>query len=203
VWHNALCCLSVCADGNGHGRRACDAFTQQVKMTTKIRVSKKKKTVSKGVAYRKKLSRFGDAKPENANHNISMVSVEQIFLEKRTSLFPPPRPCLLWLPGRACPAWLAPSTSPPIKTCAPSSIHPPGCRRGPTDTGTAVIYQTKRTTQAAHCTRRLSQRWCGTQLRSSALGGGACRDTLGFASLAIEHDPNHRTRHMRALNGAG
>jgi translation initiation factor 3 subunit G len=54
----------------------------KVKMTTKIRVSKKKKTVSKGVAYRKKLSRFGDAKPENANHNISMVSVEQIFLEK-------------------------------------------------------------------------------------------------------------------------
>jgi len=55
-------------------------------MTTKIRVSKKKKTVSKGVAHRKKLSRFGEAKPENANHNISMVSVEQIFLEKRTPL---------------------------------------------------------------------------------------------------------------------
>jgi hypothetical protein len=57
-------------------------------MTTKIRISKKKKTVSKGVAHRKKLPRFGEAKPEGANHNISMVSVEQIFLEKRASPSP-------------------------------------------------------------------------------------------------------------------
>lgn len=56
----------------------------KVKVTTKIRVSKKLKKVSKSVAERRKLSKFGGAKGEQANDNISVVSVEQVFLEKPT-----------------------------------------------------------------------------------------------------------------------
>mmetsp|Transcript_26586 Transcript_26586/g.32247 ORF Transcript_26586/g.32247 Transcript_26586/m.32247 type:complete len:290 (-) Transcript_26586:482-1351(-) len=54
----------------------------KVKVTQKIRVSKKLKKVSKAVAARKVLPKFGAAVGERANDNISAVSVEQIFLEK-------------------------------------------------------------------------------------------------------------------------
>ena len=56
----------------------------QVKIVTKIRVSKQKKKVSKAVSDRRKWAKFGDAKNESRNDNISVVSVEQVFLEKRT-----------------------------------------------------------------------------------------------------------------------
>jgi len=54
----------------------------KVKITKKIRCSRKVKKVSKGVQERRKWVRFGEAKGERANDNISMVSVEQVFLEK-------------------------------------------------------------------------------------------------------------------------
>ncbi|KAK3283023.1 hypothetical protein CYMTET_9263 [Cymbomonas tetramitiformis] len=56
----------------------------KVKITKKIRCSRKVKKVSKAVQERRKWARFGDAKGERANDNISMVSVEQVFLEKPT-----------------------------------------------------------------------------------------------------------------------
>jgi len=54
----------------------------KVKVVTKIRVSKQKKKVSKAVSDRRKWAKFGDAKNESRNDNISVVSVEQVFLEK-------------------------------------------------------------------------------------------------------------------------
>mmetsp|Transcript_31362 Transcript_31362/g.43514 ORF Transcript_31362/g.43514 Transcript_31362/m.43514 type:complete len:286 (+) Transcript_31362:116-973(+) len=54
----------------------------KVKVTQKIRVSKQRKKVSKCVAERRKWPKFGLAKGDRANENISAVSVEQVFLEK-------------------------------------------------------------------------------------------------------------------------
>eukprot|EP00242_Pyramimonas_sp_CCMP2087_P003719 CAMPEP_0198212412 /NCGR_PEP_ID=MMETSP1445-20131203/25955_1 /TAXON_ID=36898 /ORGANISM="Pyramimonas sp., Strain CCMP2087" /LENGTH=199 /DNA_ID=CAMNT_0043886845 /DNA_START=110 /DNA_END=705 /DNA_ORIENTATION=- len=54
----------------------------KVKVVTKIRISKQKKKVSKAVSERRKWAKFGDAKNESRNDNISAVSVEQVFLEK-------------------------------------------------------------------------------------------------------------------------
>jgi hypothetical protein len=57
---------------------------KQVKVVTKIRISKQKKKVSKAVSERRKWAKFGDAKNESRNDNISVFSVEQVYLEKRT-----------------------------------------------------------------------------------------------------------------------
>jgi len=56
----------------------------KVKITQKIRVSKKLKKVSKAVAERRHWPKFGEAKRDTPNDNISVVSVEQVFLEKPT-----------------------------------------------------------------------------------------------------------------------
>lgn len=54
----------------------------KVKVTTKIRVSKKVKKVSKAVSERRKMPKFGEAVGQKSNDNISVVSVEQVYLEK-------------------------------------------------------------------------------------------------------------------------
>eukprot|EP00245_Coleochaete_scutata_P001589 TRINITY_DN1196_c0_g1_i1.p1 TRINITY_DN1196_c0_g1~~TRINITY_DN1196_c0_g1_i1.p1 ORF type:complete len:293 (-),score=65.45 TRINITY_DN1196_c0_g1_i1:434-1312(-) len=54
----------------------------KVKVTKKVRVKRQMKKLNKNVIRRRQLKKFGDAFGQNSNENLTLVSVEEIFLER-------------------------------------------------------------------------------------------------------------------------